>query len=297
MCGHDFLYVRYDFHTKSSFVLLMGRNQENEVSRLQFQFRSLPSVHLFHILLAIPSSWFQELERARWSLDFSVVMLESSTGHRQCRYDVKPLPPQEFLLVRKVVTTYRAWLGDFQRRSGHMGELLANLSRSVTKFEDLQGAAKNPRFEQILFDTILQHRSQQKAQERQARNLRDRMELQWSVSVALMADHDTSVTIQMAKDARTDSLLMRRIAAVSIIFLPATFLATFLSMMFFRVDSDGKLSMNSNIWMYFASTSAISLIIMLHFRYGERLEIILGRMAKFGWNTIQGVMNRTEDVV
>jgi Mg2+ and Co2+ transporter CorA len=297
MCGQDFLYVRYDFHTKSSFVLLMGRNQESVLSRLRSQSRSLQSVHLFHILLAILSSWFQELERVRRSLDFSVVMLESNTGHGQCRYNVKPLPPQDFSLVRKVVTPYRAWPGDFQRHSGHMGELLANLSHSVIKFEGLQGAAKNARVEQIVLDTISQHQSQQKAQERQARDLRDRMDMQWSVSGALIADHDTGVAIQMAQDARTDSLLMRRMAAVSIIFLPATFLATFFSMMFFRVDSGGRLSVNSNMWVYFVSTSAISLMIMLHFRYGNDWKISLGEMVRSCRETSKSVRKRVEDAV
>jgi Mg2+ and Co2+ transporter CorA len=224
-------------------------------------------------------------------------MLESNTGHGPRFQDVEPLPPQDLSLMRKIVAGDQAALGHFLRHSGHMGELYAVLSRGVTRFEALQGTAKNPRMEQILQDTISQHRSRQKAQENQARNLCERVERQWSVSVALMANHNTGVTIQIAKDARTDSLLMRKMGVVSIIFLQATFLATFFGMMFFQVDGGGRLSTNSNIWVYFASTSAISLMIMLYFRCGSHWKMVRGTIIKSFGKTRESMKEKADDVV
>ena len=106
----------------------------------------------------------------------------------------------------------------------------------------------------------------------EAEDLSWRIDTQWSVLVALLAKHDSDVTIAMAQDTRTDGLLMRKMAVVSIIFLPATFLATFFSMMFFQVDTSGALSMNRNIWVYFASTSGMSLLIGLYFRFGRHCK-------------------------
>jgi hypothetical protein len=53
LCEHDFLYARYDFHSQSTFILVMGARMEDEISRLKSQFRGLQSVHLFQILLAV----------------------------------------------------------------------------------------------------------------------------------------------------------------------------------------------------------------------------------------------------
>ena len=267
---YEFMYARYDFHSKRSFILVMGRNLGDEICRVQSQFEGLQSVHLFHIILAVLSAWFLKVEQSRWSLDFSVLAMEQNTGYGQRFHTVQPLPLEELSLVRKDMADVQGYLRHIVRHSVCMGEFFALLSRGLKRFEVLQGEINNTRLETMTLDTIFQYQSQQKAQELQARDLCWRMETQWDVSVALMAKHDSAVNIEMAKDARIDSLLMRRMAAVSIIFLPATFLATFFSMMFFQVDGAGGLRMNSNIWVYFASTSAISLIIMLYFSHGNR---------------------------
>ena len=93
--------------------------------------------------------------------------------------------------------------------------------------------------------------------------------MQWSVLLAFVAKHDSDVNIAMAEDAKINSSLMKKMTGVSIIFLPATSLATFFSMMFFQVEH-GALRMNTNIWVYFASTSAISLAIAAYFRFGKK---------------------------
>ena len=64
----------------------------------------------------------------------------------------------------------------------------------------------------------------------------------------------------MAKDSRTDSILMRRIAFITIVFLPATFMATFFSMAFFHTDQEALL-MSNWIWLYFAITVPITLLL------------------------------------
>jgi hypothetical protein len=59
---------------------------------------------------------------------------------------------------------------------------------------------------------------------------------------ALLAHHNNDLNVDMARDARSDSVLMRRIALVTMVFLTATSMATFFSMGFFQIqDGDGSL--------------------------------------------------------
>ena len=75
--------------------------------------------------------------------------------------------------------------------------------------------------------------------------------------------------MQMARDSRNDSVLVRRIAFVTIIFLPATFMATFFSMSFFHV-SDGRLTVSKWIWLYVVCT--LPLTFFLGAAYGDIRE-------------------------
>lgn len=264
----EMMYARHDFHSKRNMVLVMGDSLELEIQRLTTQLKDLPSIHLFHILLAILGTWLQKLEQSRWSLDFDVMRLEAYTGFGQPFENVQPPQPGRLSEVRNNTAGAQSWIKSVVRHSKCAGEHFNVLADALPRFQTLLGC-RDGILEQQILDAIGQYQSQQKSQVVQAEDLCWRMDTQWNVLVALLAKHDSDVTIAMAQDARIDGLLMRKMAAVSIIFLPATFLATFFSMMFFQVDVSGALSMNQNIWVYFASTSAMSLVIGLYFRFGR----------------------------
>lgn len=67
-----------------------------------------------------------------------------------------------------------------------------------------------------------------------------------------MAQLDTQVNIAVAEATQRGSELMRGIAAVAMIFLPATFVATFFSMIFFHsyYKQQLKLAIDGRMWWY-----------------------------------------------
>lgn len=97
------------------------------------------------------------------------------------------------------------------------------------------------------------------AQVAQVGSLHRRTQSQWEMTNALIATHTNHLNIEMARDSRTDSELMRRISFVTIVFLPATFIATFFSMGFFIVDDNGTaLRVSRWIWLYFVCTMPLT---------------------------------------
>jgi len=264
----ELMYARHDFHSKRNLILIMGVNLEREIERLTSQFKGLRSVHLFHILLAVLGTWLQKLEQSRWSLDFSVLQLEQNTGFGQLVPDVVHSPAERLLLQRNDTAGAQGYIRSVARHSICTGDFFGVLEEALSRFLALQNC-QDDSLRQPILDALGQYQSQQKTQAVQAHDLSWRIDTQWDVLVALSAKRDSDVNIAIAQDARTDSLLMRKMAGVSIVFLPATFLATFFSMMFFRVDDAGGLNISQNIWVYFAFTSALSLLIGIYFRFSS----------------------------
>lgn len=248
----------------------MGVDIEWEFERLTHQFQDIPPPHLFEVILAITSTWLQKLEQSRWSLDFSVLRLEQESGYGQLLHNVKPLASEKMSQLRNDIAGAQGYIRSVARHSSCLGEIYKFFAEAVVRFDALGSGSDCTRQQQIL-DSLAQYQTQQKSQMAQAHDLSWRIDSQWSVLVALMAKHDSDVTISMAADAKTENMLMRRMAVVSIIFLPATFLATFFSMIFFHVNEQtGALSVSRNIWVYFVSTTTISLSIVLYFRVGSK---------------------------
>lgn len=61
---------------------------------------------------------------------------------------------------------------------------------------------------------------------------------QLAITNTLIARRDSKLNIEIAKAVKQDSELMKDIAAVTMILLPATFPTTFFSMAFFHVGTD-----------------------------------------------------------
>ncbi|KAJ5934261.1 Mg2+ transporter protein CorA-like/Zinc transport protein ZntB [Penicillium verhagenii] len=94
-----------------------------------------------------------------------------------------------------------------------------------------------------------------------------RKDNQAMLNLGELSRHDAKLMIEIARDSRSvalstarDSASMRVLAVVTVLFLPATFTATFFSMTFFNfLDDSPKAS--RWIWIYVAATGVLTLII------------------------------------
>ncbi|KAI4271694.1 MAG: hypothetical protein LQ337_005830 [Flavoplaca oasis] len=107
----------------------------------------------------------------------------------------------------------------------------------------------------------------------QVRTLRDRVRIQLSVYppqvTNLIAQNDSRTNIAIADasrriafETRRDSDAMKTIAALTMIFLPGTFVATLFGMVFFTVDtsSGSRFQVNPLWWIYLAVTIPLTMI-------------------------------------
>ena len=254
-----FVYARHDFHSGKNFLLVAGSSLDSTLQNLRMRFDSATtSPHLFSILLALTTSWIKDLGRFVWDQDFATQKLESDTGwslvgHTQLR----PLPPAKLSLRRDLVTT-KETLSHASRASESYHELFNFLSKKVHL---LPAATPSPSCRIDQFEAVfLQHSIRQWHQKQQADALKARIDAQWNAVNALVAQHNNSLNYQIAADSRTDTVIMRRISFVTIAFLPATFLATFFSMIFFDMNA-GHITVSPMIWIYVVCVVPVTLVI------------------------------------
>lgn len=127
--------------------------------------------------------------------------------------------------------------------------------------------------------------------------LKTRIDTQFNMIAALVAQRDSATNVEVARAMQTDSKtniaiatsmqrdskLMRGIAFVTMTFLPATTFATFFSMGFFNISfptavaaqdstsatkSGSTFSVSKWLWVYFVCT--VPFTIMLTWEYGLR---------------------------
>ncbi|KAI1877618.1 hypothetical protein JX265_003626 [Neoarthrinium moseri] len=272
-----FVYARYDFHSQTALVVTAGTSNEEQMQQLVAQFYSQGQVTPFAILHSLACVWAREVEQERWELDFAVQKFESSTGVSSLRFHgIKPLPREKLRLRTDMAATQDS-LRCTKRASVHTGELFQFLKESLWRFEEVRSQHESHipsrRHAQQLADALDLRVSQQHNQAAQITDLMARITAQWNVVNAVISHYNNDLNIDMARDSREDSVLMRRIAFVTIVFLPATFMATFFSMGFFQVAGDeGDLSVSRWIWLYVVCT--LPLTVLLAWQYAPSRELI-----------------------
>ncbi|KAJ5518967.1 Mg2+ transporter protein CorA-like/Zinc transport protein ZntB [Penicillium expansum] len=95
-----------------------------------------------------------------------------------------------------------------------------------------------------------------------------RSDNQAMLNLGELSRHDAKLMIEIARDSRSvalstarDSASMRILAIVTVLFLPATFTATFFSMTFFNFLEADSPKASPWIWIYVAATGILTIII------------------------------------
>ena len=127
-------------------------------------------------------------------------------------------------------------------------------------------AAEKARFSMELSASYARTRS------RQLVELIYRVEMQVKTVDNLIAQGDARANIAIAEqsrliaiDTKRDSIAMKTIAALTMVFLPGTFVATIFSMTFFQVEQDDEhtLKVSSNWWLYVVVTVPLTVAVLI----------------------------------
>ncbi|KAK3072535.1 hypothetical protein LTR53_006634 [Teratosphaeriaceae sp. CCFEE 6253] len=256
-------YGRYDFARRQALVLVLGRDDCLGVESVQRLLQARPGASMFHVVQVLHSHIFHATESARWTVDHATQEFESLTGvaaFPKLFGDLRrqPLQPHELQFnerLHQAVDSTRFVAFMSARVSLNLQAFLDHLAQYEAMGTTSAAAAtiNAPCLRNLRQAASFKHQLARNQWE-QIQVLIARLHAQISVTKTLMAQRDTQINLGIAGSARRDSELMRGITVVTMVFLPATFVATFFSMVFFNVGADDaealRFLVDRRVWLY-----------------------------------------------
>ncbi|KAF6757879.1 hypothetical protein DFP72DRAFT_889255 [Ephemerocybe angulata] len=149
----------------------------------------------------------------------------------------------------------------------YLAALYPLLSARAQPYSAVAQSSSGRRYKTSTIDSILFLRSRTQIWHRWVRNWRERTNIRINLFFNLTAQRDSGTnsniavaTADIAEETRKDSSSMITIAALTLIFLPGTFIATLLGMPFFDASS-GKMVVSNRLWIFFAVSIPFTLLI------------------------------------
>ncbi|KAI4272203.1 MAG: hypothetical protein L6R35_006490 [Caloplaca aegaea] len=226
----------------------------------------------------LTSEYVALMEPERQALDVTVRELEAKTGMSAHLFDESQrAAAHEHNALLKDLHVCEGLLAFFERTTQfqvgwiewlHVQQAALNQLRFGTcELPNLPAANRQP--EEIVASSMSLCASLSRERLEQVRTLRNRIRIQLSVVANLIAQNDGRTNIAIAEASRRiafetkrDSDAMKTIAALTMIFLPATFVATLFGMAFFIADPDSAsgFRVNSLWWIYLAVTIPLTML-------------------------------------
>ncbi|KAI7474653.1 hypothetical protein KC357_g5150 [Hortaea werneckii] len=133
--------------------------------------------------------------------------------------------------------------------------------------EDLEpakfGRSSNSFEREEIQQVITCHRMLLQCEHGRSQALENRLRNQIDLAFHIRTQHDSMVASQIAELARADSVSMKGISILGLVFLPGTFVSALFGMNFFDLAQNHQgqyvLAVSSNFWLYWAVTVPLTL--------------------------------------
>ena len=113
----------------------------------------------------------------------------------------------------------------------------------------------------------------------------------------LVTQQDSETNMSIAQATKNDSAAMKTIAALTMIFLPATAVSSFFGMAFFN-GQGGGFSVTSDWWLFLVSTIPITVVLFLVWLNWNGIVnavAVARRMGARGWGCCVGRRSKADD--
>ena len=278
------MYYQYDERSATSSTLMIGTHLdwiENALSNA-FLGSAIATQHddPFDVLATIFAEFSEIIELKRLAVDHEVLEAKAITGLSPLRR-TKPRQPGDLAIqstlylhrvsghmhfVERATSFQNECLGFLLRQHEMLTQKRLNQHLDPDHHRELAMAAEKARFSMELSASYARNRS------RQLLELIYRIEMQVKTVDNLIAQGDARANLAIAQqsrliaiDTKRDSIAMKTIAALTMVFLPGTFVATIISMVFFQVEQDDKhaLKVSPNWWLYVAVTIPLTVAVLI----------------------------------
>ncbi|KAL9611108.1 MAG: hypothetical protein Q9167_004241 [Letrouitia subvulpina] len=281
------IYFRFDVSNDNVFCIAFGQQIEPVKAALPQIFStdrpkptssSQVSTDPFKIIEVITSETLGWMESERLTFDLEVRRLEAKTGMSGHHSDVDSRLEAKHMgelisdlhkcggqlsFFERMCEFQARWIGWLRCQHSWINEI-----RTGTNDFRKMDAVYRPSVSKVAASLDLGASFATERHE-QVKTLNNRIKIQLSIAASLSAQNDTQNNIAIAEasrrialETRLDSDAMKTIAALTMAYLPGTFVATLFGMVFFNVGSDpnSKFSVNAKWWIYLAATIPLTIL-------------------------------------
>lgn len=258
------IYARHELRTGRKFALFAATSSYGTGQGFFQSFEGCSELSIPEIVIWFTNQRVIFVEQQRWIADSMVQLLEADTGFYTNTSAVTSRAPLEKLSYNEYLQATEDRLNDLARGSLETNSILQDVVLQLTRYKrilDEAGDCTITKQRWVAVEDALQLQLQlAKTQATQIGGLNSRVRQQVEAIKALTSQRDTQLNIEIAGSTKRDSELMRVIAVVTMLFLPATCIATIFSMTFFHLDQGGSLGVlvDGSIWKYAAVTVPIT---------------------------------------
>lgn len=275
------LYARQELRTGHAFVMFVGQEKGCGAKALHRRMAGAGELNVFHIILTFLEIAHKNVDAKEWECDSMAQKVEARTGYASFKQPNTQVMPIGELSFSKELQVYANRMRLLIWACRRYAEILEFLQHQLVEFQSLTKASNGYELSTSDFEE-LKHAFEQMhslfaGHAFQTEELLHRVEAQMNVTRALVAERDSSTTIEISRAAKRDSEVMRGIAIVTMVFLPATFAATFFSMVFFHVgdETSVRLTVDKRIWLYPTVTVPLTLLmgwLYLHWSFRSIID-------------------------
>ena len=278
------IHYQYDERSMTTTTLIIGSHLDWIENALLNAFlgSAISTQHddPFDVLATIFAEFSEIIELKRLAVDHQVLEAEDITGLSPLRRRKTRQPGN--LAIQSTLYLHRVsgHMHFVERASSFQNECLGFLLQQhelLTRrrlrrdlgsdhHHKINVAAEKARYSMELSASYARTRS------RQLLELIYRIEMQVKTVDNLIAQGDARANLAIAQqsrliaiDTKRDSIAMKTIAGLTMVFLPGTFVATIFSMVFFQVEQDNKhaLKVSPNWWLYVVVTIPLTAAVLM----------------------------------
>ncbi|KAF3022626.1 hypothetical protein E8E14_013883 [Neopestalotiopsis sp. 37M] len=289
--GYEALSLVFDLKTLAVRALLHGTMppQWKEFVRLLSS-----SLHLCAHPLLLPvlvlAGYRRNMERYRAHIDKSILALEQETGFGASGFLVTAYNAGsgrrdfhiESALVRlQSQQTELSNLANVSRYSESLAAFLKDANNRLSASLNWEDHAAVMKAEDGVVHMLELVTSQAKTCTSVAQALKERVQSQTNLIFSLISSEENRISRHVAEESakvaissKRDSMAMKTVAVLTMIFLPGTFVAAFLSMPLFEWNADTGAYPSSTPfqWIYWAITLPLTIILMIGWRAWWAIE-------------------------
>ncbi|ETS76471.1 hypothetical protein PFICI_11858 [Pestalotiopsis fici W106-1] len=289
--GYEALSLAFDLKTLATRVLLHGAMppQWKDIVRLLYN-----SLHLCPHPLLLPvlvfASHRRNMERYRTHIDKSILALEQETGFGASGFLVTASNAtsgrQDFHIESALVRlqsqqTELATVINISRYSESLASFLIDANIQLSAALGWQDHASVMKAEDGVLHMLVLAQSQAKTSTSVIQSLKERVQSQTNLIFSLISSEENRISRRVAEESakvaissKRDSMAMKTVAVLTMIFLPGTFVAAFLSMPLFEWNADTGAYPSSTPfqWVYWAITLPLTILLMAGWRAWWAIE-------------------------